>query len=99
MFQNLLYDVFILNKADNLHGSLALRAGERINLPPEEKPYCLSKALFIDLFKCLKMVFNTPIIRGILRIARPVDKWESRSTGMSVIRMFPTLIVSRKIVD
>ncbi len=35
MFQNLLYDVFILNKADNLHGSLALRAGERINLPPE----------------------------------------------------------------
>ena len=47
-----------------------------------EKAILPFKPLFIDLFKCFKMVFNTPIIRGILRIARPVDR---RNVGQGKI--------------
>jgi len=39
-----------------------------------EKAILPFKALFIDLLKCLKMVFNTAIIRRIPRIPRPVDR-------------------------
>ena len=53
--------------------------GIAVNHPPHispEKAILPFKALFIYLFKCFKMVLNTSIIRGILRIARPVDRDE-----------------------
>ncbi len=53
-----------------------------------EKAILSFKAFFIDLFKCFKMVFNTPIIRGILRIARPVDR---RNVGHGLLPFFIAL--------
>jgi len=50
-----------------------------------EKAILSFKALFIDLFKCFKMVFNTAIIRGILRIARPVGR---RNFGHDLLPFF-----------
>jgi hypothetical protein len=47
-----------------------------------EKAILPFKGLFIDLFKCFKMIFDTPIIGGIPRIARPVDR---RNVGYGLI--------------
>jgi hypothetical protein len=44
-----------------------------LNIGPE-KPILSLKALFIGLFKFLKIIFNTVIICCTLRIAGPVDR-------------------------
>jgi hypothetical protein len=53
-----------------------------------EKAILPFKALFIDLFKSLKMVFDTPVIGGIPRIARPVDR---RNVGHGLLPFFIAL--------
>jgi len=44
-----------------------------LNIRPE-KAILFFKALFIGLFKSLKITFNTVIICCILRVTRPVDR-------------------------
>ena len=64
-----------------------------LNIGPE-KAILPFKALFIGLFKSLKIIFNTVIICCILRITRPIDRrdlWHRLSFGKSV-RNYPTII-------
>jgi len=53
--------------------TIKIAVHDQLDIRPEKAvgPF---KAFLIDLFECFKMVFNAPIVRRIMRIARPVNR-------------------------
>jgi len=60
---------------------------DMLNIGPE-KSVLPFKALFIGLFKSLKIIFNTVIICCILRITRPIDRRDLWQTVVSYLGLF-----------
>ncbi len=60
--------------------TIKIAVNDQFDIRPE-KPVGSFKAFLIDLFEYFKMVFNAPIVRRIMRIARPVNR-----TGIQLLK-------------